>query len=72
MIKNTMKIIKKIMKRTFAIDAATPETPLNPSNPATIAIIKNIRAHMSIKKTPFFLFNLVYPFCQLLYFTYSN
>jgi hypothetical protein len=47
--------IKKMMKRTFAIWVATLATPTNPNNPATIAIIRNITAHVNIIKPLVFL-----------------
>jgi len=38
----------KIKKSTLAIVVAVPETPLNPKNPATIAMIRNMTAHVNI------------------------
>lgn len=32
------------------MDAAAPAIPVNPSNPATNAIIKNVTAHLNMKK----------------------
>lgn len=40
----------KIKKRVFAIAAAPDAIPVNPNIAATIAIIRNVADHLSIRK----------------------
>jgi hypothetical protein len=44
----TTNIIRKMTKRTFAIQAAVPAMPKNPRKPAISAITRNVNAQDNI------------------------